>query len=330
MTQEYNEKNINYTAIKQCNILILDELENISSGLLSEISQFINEKGSLIIIPNENCKIENYNMLLQNCLLPTFSKKDTLTSKAEIIETRSDFFDGVFEKTNNQMNLPNFNTFFTLNSNIKSNYENLIIAQNNAPILIRNKNQKFPQYLFCTPLNTKNSNFSKHALFVPIFYKMCFSSLKQQPLFYTLDNNVTIETNFDFNKLETPPLIKQIGSKFEFIPEFKLIETKKQIYIRNLNLNPGYYTINTKDSIIGAIAFNFNKTESDLNFYRVDELQNEILQLNQKNIHLFNLENTENVSATLNSQNTFKLWKLFLILSVFFILIESLIIRLLK
>ncbi|MFN8231059.1 MAG: BatA and WFA domain-containing protein [Bacteroidia bacterium] len=328
--QEYNEKNINYTAIKQCNILILNELENISSGLLSEISQFINEKGSLIIIPNENCKIENYNMLLQNCLLPTFSKKDTLTSKAEIIETRSDFFDGVFEKTNNQMNLPNFNTFFTLNSNIKSNYENLIIAQNNAPILIRNKNQKFPQYLFCTPLNTKNSNFSKHALFVPIFYKMCFSSLKQQPLFYTLDNNVTIETNFDFNKLETPPLIKQIGSKFEFIPEFKLIETKKQIYIRNLNLNPGYYTINTKDSIIGAIAFNFNKTESDLNFYRVDELQNEILQLNQKNIHLFNLENTENVSATLNSQNTFKLWKLFLILSVFFILIESLIIRLLK
>jgi hypothetical protein len=328
--QAFNEKNINYTEIKQCNILILNELENISSGLLSEITQFIKDSGSLIIIPHENCKIENYNALLQNCLLPTFLKKDTINSKAEFIETKNDFFDGVFEKLNNQINLPSFNTFFYINSIVKSNYESLIIAQNNTPILIRNKNQKFPQYLFCTPLNIKTSNFSKHALFVPIFYKMCFSSLKQQPLFYTLDNNIILETNFDFNKLENPPTITQIDSKFEFIPEFKLIETKKQIFIRNLNLNPGYYTINTKDSIIGVIAFNFNKTESDLNFYNVDELQNEIIQLNQKNIHLYNLENTENISATLNSQNAFKLWKIFLILSVFFILIESLIIRLLK
>ena len=328
--QAFNEKNINYSSIKQSNVLILNEIENITSGLLAEISTFIKENGSVIIIPNENCNIDNYSKLLNSCALPTFLTKDTSKYKAETIEMQSDFFDGVFEKINNQMNLPSFKTFYNLNTNLKSNYENLILAQNKAPVLIRNKNQKFPQYLFCTPINLTNSNFSKHALFVPIFYKMSFSSIKQQPLFYTLGNNTFIETNYNFNKSENPPIIKQKDSKFEFIPEFKLIETKKQLYIRNLDLNPGYYTINTKDSVLAAIAFNYNKLESDLSFYSIDELKNSITKLNQQNIHLFDHETTENISASINSQNALKLWKIFLILSVFFILIESLIIRLLK
>jgi hypothetical protein len=159
---------------------------------------------------------------------------------------------------------------------------------------------------------------------------MCFNSIQPEPLFYLSGQNISIQTNYDFNQTEIPPVIKQLNSKFELIPEFKVIENKKQLFIRGSELNSGYYSIQKADSTIAGIAFNFNKLESNLEFLNKTELAKKISYLNQKNLHLLDLEENEKVSEAIENIDSLKLWKIFLILSLFFILIESLIIRFLK
>lgn len=326
----YNEKNVNYAEIKKSNILILNELNSFSSGLINEITNFQKKKGSLIIIPNKQIEMAGYNQLLNQCKLPNLNLFDTATIKTDKIEIGTGFFDGVFEKTNTNLNLPNFRGRYTFKENLQSNFEKLLTSIDGGAILSRSKNTINDNYFFNSPLNIQSSNFVKHALFVPIFYKMSFNSIQPEPLFYLSGQNISIQTNYDFNQTEIPPVIKQLNSKFELIPEFKVIENKKQLFIRGSELNSGYYSIQKADSTIAGIAFNFNKLESNLEFLNKTELAKIISYLNQKNLHLLDLEENEKVSEAIENIDSLKLWKIFLILSLFFILIESLIIRFLK
>lgn len=326
----YNEKNVNYSEIKKSNILILNELGSFSSGLLNEVTNFQNKKGSLIIIPNKQIDFISYNQLLSQCKLPNLNSFDTTTIKTDKIEIQTGFFDGVFEKTSTNLNLPNFKGGYVFKENLQSNFEKLLSSVNGGAILSRSKNTLNDNYFFNSPLNIQYSNFVKHALFVPIFYKMCFNSIQPEPLFYLSGKNIFIKTNYDFNQTDIPPVIKQLNSQFELIPEFKLIENKKHLYIRGTELNPGYYNIQKADSIITGIAFNFDKLESNLEYFNKTELAKKISNLNQKNLHIIDLEENEKVSEAIENVDSLKLWKIFLILSLFFILIESLIIRFLK
>lgn len=326
----FNEKNVNYGTIKKGNILILNELGGFSSGLQNEIINFQKKKGSLIIIPNKQIDLASYNQLLTQCQLPNLNQFDTATVKTDKIEIGTGFFDGVFEKINSNLNLPNFKGRYIFKENMRSNFEKLLTSINGETILSRSKNSLSDNYFFNSPLNVQSSNFVKHALFVPIFYKMCFNSILPQPLFYVSCKNLFIHSNYDFTETEVPPIIKQLDSKFELIPEFKVIENKKHLFIRGTELNPGYYNIQKADSVIAGIAFNFDKLESNLEFFNKTELEEKINVLNQKNLHLLDLEENEQVNETIQNAGSLKLWKIFLILSLFFILIESLIIRFLK
>lgn len=325
-----SENNVNYSTLKKSNVLILNELSRFTSGLIKEIVNFKNNLGSVIIIPNKQLDLLSYNELLKECNLPGINYYDTILVKTEKIETGTGFFDGVFEKTNNNINLPNFKGCFYFQDNIRSNYTKLLTTLNGNSLLSQSKNSNNKNYFFHSPLNVQSSNFTKHALFVPVFYKICFNSLSPQPLFYTSGKNIFIHTNSEFLDNDKPPTLKEQNSNFELIPEFKLIENKKHLFLRSTDLNPGYYNIVQADSLIGGIAVNFNKIESKLDFISKSQLQEQLKNLNQNNLHLLDLEEQEHLAETIQNADSLKLWKLFLILSLIFIVIESLIIRFLK
>ena len=193
---------------------------------------------------------------------------------------------------------------------------------------LQSKNARI--YIFAGSLNQNFTNFCKHALFVPTIYKMGINSLKPMPLYYFTQTNAAIRLNVPAITGEEAVHIQEIDNKFDIIPENKLVNNQYNIYTQNQITNQGFYKITWQNTILQALAFNYNRLESDLSFYTAEELDKNI---DEKHLTSFKtvIAGEKSLTGVIKdiSGNT-KLWKLFIILTLLFIAIEIALIKFLK
>jgi hypothetical protein len=54
--QENNESSIDYSVFSKTNIIVLNELSTLTSGLTAELQKFVSNGGSLVIFPNKKVR----------------------------------------------------------------------------------------------------------------------------------------------------------------------------------------------------------------------------------------------------------------------------------
>lgn len=79
-----------------------------------------------------------------------------------------------------------------------------------------------------------------------------------------------------------------------------------------------------------GLAFNFDRKESDMSFSTMEDLQKQIDEKNIKNMSVIQADEKSVGTAIQEVNDGKKLWKLFLILTLVFLLAEILIIRLFR
>lgn len=326
-----NEQAIDYKLFSSSNVIILNELSEISSGLQSELLKFQSSGGCILLVPSNKIDVESYNKTLQTLNLPQLGMQDSSKIKTEPIDMANNFYAGVFEKVNDKLNLPLVTNHYKLQKNNASVFETILQLQN-SDVLLGLNSSKGKSYLLSASLNQNASNFAKHALFVPTIYKICFSSLKALPLFFYTGNNELIKiTNNDSQLNESPPHIKQQKSNFDLIPEFKSFGNELFLYTRNQITNNGFYFVSYKNKTDVPLAFNFGRIESQLECYTVENLQKILEDRNLKSCSIIeNATQTDLSKNILQNAEGKKLWKLFILLTLIFIAIETLLIRFLK
>lgn len=326
----FSEQTIDYGAFKNSDVIILNQLSELSSGLVSELLKFTEQGGAIVIVPNEKLEINSYNEAMKAFQLSSFEFLDTSKLKVEKIELASGFYSGVFGKIDERMNLPVVNKHFKFLKSGRNNLEAILILQNADDFLSTSKFNNTALYLFSSPINESATNFGKHALFVPTMYRICFSSLKSVPLFYTTNTNVVINLKNDLSAQEQPPHIKAVNGNIDIIPEMRIINNALSLFTRNQISQPDFYEVSRNNVSLQPLAFNFSRKESDLSSYSFDEIRNIISEKGYKNVSL--IEDTgANISAqVLQIAEGKKLWKLFLLLTLLFIAIEAALLRLLK
>ena len=62
--KEMNVKQMDYSQLSDCQLVILDEVSQISSGLATELKQYVARGGSLLCFPNENADLRSWQSLL--------------------------------------------------------------------------------------------------------------------------------------------------------------------------------------------------------------------------------------------------------------------------
>ena len=129
------------------------------------------------------------------------------------------------------------------------------------------------------------------------------------------------------NKINDKTVYHLINQNFDAIPEQRAYGNKMLININNAITQAGFYTLkqaNANDTL--SIAINYDREESDLNYWTLDELK--------KSNHLKNAEwiaANANLSDTIFSlQSGMPLWKICIILVLLFLLIEIGLIRFMK
>lgn len=327
----FNEQAIDYGSFKASDIIILNELTDLSSGLYSEILKFLNQGGAVLIVPAKSSNQASYNQFLTSLQMPLLIGLDTFTLKSDKIEMANKFYTGVFEKMEDRLNLPVINTHFKLSKNSRSNFENILVLQNGDPLLGFNRFKNGLVYLSSAPFSSEGGNMSKHALFVPTIYRMCFNSLKSTPLFYEVNANSVLNLkNEAGNSNDQPPHIKEINNKADIIPEIHTLNNSMFLYTRSQIKTPGFYEVFKNTVAVFPLAFNYSRTESNLTCYTPEEITTIIESKLYKHIHVMDNTDDDITKQISNEAQGKKLWKLFILLALTFILIEILLLRFLK
>jgi hypothetical protein len=328
--QENSESAIDYSVFSKTNIIVLNELSVLISGLTSELQKFVSNGGSLVIFPNKKSDLESYNTAFQNLQLPQITKLDTVNTKTQSINFEQGLYEGVFDKIDQRMDLPKVFEHFEFTKTTNSNSQSLVLLQNGQSLISLNPLGSGKIYLFSIPSDESCSNLLKHALFVPTLIKMSILSLKPSPVYYKTAVNEAIVLNTSTNFSDKPLHIIKDDKKIDVIPEHRLMNNTTTLFTQNQITEAGYYEVFENTGSIKDLAFNFDRKESDMNFMTKDDLQKQIDEKGLKNIQIIEPNEKTLTNALQEVNDGKKLWKLFLILTLIFLAAEILIIRLFK
>jgi hypothetical protein len=337
---ENNEAAIDYSLFSKTNIVILNELSTITSGLAAELQKYVSNGGSLVIFPNKKPDLVAYNAAFQNLQLPQIVKADTVNTRTQGINFEQGLYEGVFDKIDQRMDLPKVFEHFEFTKTTNSNSQSLVSLQNGQFLISLNPLGNGKVYLFSVPSDETGSNLLKHALFVPTLIKMSILSLKPSPVYYKTAVNEAIVLNTASNFSDKPlHIVKNdvsTGSanatktKTDIIPEHRLVNNATTLFTQNQVTEAGYYEVKEDAETLKDLAFNFDRKESDMNFMNSESLQKQMDENGLKNMAVIEPSEKTLTNALQEVNDGKKLWKLFLILALVFLAAEILIIRLFK
>ena len=321
---EFDITNINYNILLEQNFIILDGVENLNSGLVSSLNNFVDNGNTLLIIPPKKInKISRYNQKLKSLRVNSISGEIKSQFKINKFDFDHPLYKNVFSEEIKLIDYPSSFKSFKINNNI-SNTKIIKLENNNTFLTSYNKNNGFV-FQFSSPLDSLHNNFTQHALFVPTLINIAISSIQIDAPYYTLKSNQNIKyKNKNINKAD----IRIKGYDLDFIPTIKGSSGNYTINVHNQINNHGIYNLEKNNEILNKIAFNYCRTESNLSSLSISELKR-ILK-NNENVDILSSENNKLISNIKEKQLGKELWKIAIMLSLLFFAIEILIIKTIK
>ena len=289
--------------------VILNEIKSIPPSLANALTSFLDGGGSLMIIPSIDADINSYNNLLQSVGMGGFSELAVQEKNISQIIFAHPLYASVFEKQVVNFQYPKVNAYFITASKATS----ALKFEDGKPFILQNEKV----YLSTAPINTGNSNFQSSPLIVPTFYNMALQSLPLANLYYENTKQNTFAIPIRLTQDEILQIKDSISS---FIP---LQQTKaNQVLITTLDepRNSGNYEVVKDEETIEGISFNYDRSESRLQYIQADDWEN---------ARTYNsVESMFDSIADENAINSF--WKWFVIFAVVFLVLELLVLKFFK
>ena len=319
-------QNINHNALIKQDFIIINELEELSSGLLNTLLSFTNNGGSLLVVPkNDLVNFKDYNFLLKSLGINTISSKIENELKINQFSTNHSIYKNVFSETLKKVNYPISKKNYCLNKQKISTQ--IIGLANKQDFLSEYSIDKGTIYQFSSPLNISYNNFTNHALFVPTLINMASSAILINTPYYIIGSDKEISTKF-INNSTGITHIK--GQNIDIIPTVTNKNGMQLLNYHNQINKNGIYSLITNNQIVDKIAFNYNTSESILGTLTTDEILDYINSNNIKNVNVITTENL-NLKKIIKEQEIGKeYWKIAILLSLLFFALEILLLKMIK
>lgn len=318
--------NINHNDLLKEDLIILNEVLELSTGLLNTLLSFTNNGGTLLITPPlDLIKFNTYNTLLRSIGLNTIKRKKEDTVKINHFSTKHPVYKNVFTDRLEKINYPYSNQAYYLG---KEKIRTQIIGlANQQDFLSAYKSGKGTIYQFSSPLDISYNNFTKHALFVPTLINIASSSSLINTNYYIIGNDKEIKTTI--NNISND-IIHIKGDNIDIIPTIHQRNGEQLLNHHNQITKNGIYSIISNNKTLDKVAFNYNTSESIISSMNTDELKEFISKNNIKNIKIISTNNTQLKKIITEQENGKEYWKIAILLSLLFFAFEILLIKLIK
>ena len=327
--QSMNKYNIDQSVINNAQMIVVDNTE-LNETMQKSLIEFAERGGTLLMIESqvqEVVELQSNSYIYNHLGIKPIDFDDNET-KLEYIAKRNSFFDDIFVELPDNADLPKVKKHVRFK--IGKNVQNIISLQNGDPLLMMSNVGKGKIFVMSTSFDEEYSDLANHALFVPLMYKMALIGGNISELSYTLGVDKTLNINDVSLNVDDRISLKSDNAMYEIFP---MIENRNGTnYISFFEDLPssGFYDIYKNEEYIKTVAWNDNRSESEMSFYDKEELS-ELLKDNNLNVLMMisPVEAHGRVSDDVveNIVNQSSLWKIFVIIALIALLIEILILR---
>ena len=319
--------NINFNTLKNQDLIIINEVEQINSGLISSLITFAKNGGSIAIIPPFKKELVSYNISLSSLGLNTLSEKESSLFGLKIsnLNLEHPLFNNVFKSKEKHLNYPTVKQCYSMRKNYKRT--KILSLENNKDFLVSFSKGKGVIYQFASPLQSEFTTFTSHALFVPIFINIATSAIKVNSLYNILGKTNDFRSNYTNSSNELPHLTT---ANIDIIPTLRIINSEQLYNTNNQIKTNGIYDLKYENKLVDKIAFNYNTIESENNPLSMRQIKEYFIRNSIANASIID-SSTATLSIKIKEyQNGKEFWKIALLLSLLFFAIEILLIKLIK
>ena len=301
------------------NLIILDEIETIPTSL----PQQIKDQHIVLIPPLHFKSLESTNLFLQSYGL-SLNRKPIGTYTLSEKNLLSTFFKNVFKDLDQNIDLPKFKTSYEIKS--ANNVKSLMEYENDDDFLVETTENNKTLYLFNSSFQSKNSNITSHAIFVPTFLKIKENTSVNQDIYYLIGQINPIKIQQDLRS--TKIIVSDQNNKFPIHPTTKLVNGSPALYLNGILEKEGMYNIKKEDSVIKTISLNSNRRESELTSFQFKDFTSSLEKNNQDTFFkLVRSNQMDNKRADFTIQSQKDYWIYFIVLALIFVILEILIIK---
>jgi hypothetical protein len=185
-------------------------------------------------------------------------------------------------------------------------------------------------YLFSAPFDERYSDFTNHALFVPVMYRLAMQSFRNdQQLAYRL-NQRTVVVNVPQDANKGDQVFKLTKDSLTFIPAQRLQAEELRFDVPPGMHSPGFYQLTHNGRVVKTLAFNIDKRESELARYSADELRS-LIGTNHPNVQVYEASAGKTVAAQYQAERVgTPLWQYCLWAALACLLAEVLLLRFMR
>ncbi|MDX2362860.1 MAG: hypothetical protein QNK23_18765 [Crocinitomicaceae bacterium] len=309
-------------------LVIINGVNELSQGVIDYLLEFSKTGGSIALFPGKNPTTSNWNNLLGQLKLPLLGQAVGSGNKISSINYDDPFYTGVFETRATNLNLPSVSRVYQALSGSNSLGTDLIQLQNGLPLLSYSKTTS-SAYMFYSSLHSDYGSFTQNALFSTVLLRMGELSQRTQPNFVIIGDDTRYPI---YSEIGSDQPLHIVNDGIDLIPQISSLSGVNYISLnlidQSLNLTAGNYDI-VLDETIGSISLNYNRRESNLEAMDESEIIASFEDSGISNISFNEIGKGSDVSI-IDIDKPFSYWKICIILTLIFVLIEMALVRYLK
>jgi hypothetical protein len=330
---------LDYSKFSNYQLIVLNELPAVSSGLANELKTFAQNGGNVLVFPAQTADLNSYNLFLQNFNAGNLGAFEPTPRQASEINTEEFVFKDVFLNKSANLRLPATQGNFKI---APARGEYILTYRDGSALLAKYPQGEGALYFSAAPLNEQVNDLVRNGeIFVPMLFKMAIAGTKGRQIAYTIGKDEVLEAKHQVSargetiyklrrQAENEPTTnnEQPSTNNEFIPEQRILGSKVLLTPGTQVRDAGWYRLHLQgDSTLAEFAFNYDRKESDLT-YKTDDALAEGLPKNMKVL----AENAEaNFSQVVDEQERgIVLWRWCVIFALLFLALEVLFLRLWK
>lgn len=335
--RSYNAQNFDVGQLKETDLVVLEGVEQVSGTLRTELERFVQQGGSLAIIPPDKPDAAVYSPFLSALgvggVQTSGNQPGAPAATIPVAEPdrRIPFFQDVFQQSyqSEPLNMPSAAPVWRWSAGTR-----LLALRDGSPMLTQSRAGAGTVYVLAAPLSSAYGNLAEHALFVPVMYKMAALSVRAQRTAYSFDEGLV---SIPVRNSSERAVYKLKHDRLDIIPTQRLAGNQLQLELPRSNelaegqtIEGGYYQLqDSKGRTERLLAFNPGRQESQMNFYSATELRQAFA--NQPNVEVFDSIQDGDFVQVLERENLGQsLWKYFLIGALGFLLLEIGLVRLMR
>lgn len=325
----YSDQSIDVDNLGRNQLIILTHFKDFSSGLSAVLENFIASGGNVIIFPNDETP-DDLNIFLRRISGISLGKPVRDSTLVNQLATSDPVFDKVFEGNLENADFPLSLKRYEITDRNVSRTQWLLRNESDNDIFVRFPHGTGNVFLASFPLDTKWNTLPKHGLFVPLVFQIAYQQSLREPAGYAMNNVTLIPVTNNWVSEDVPLKLINERMNVEVIPEVTTVDQKKYIRIPESIDRAGIYRIERQGEIIGQVALNYDRSESDPAVLSDDEILLALDSLGIRNVEILSGKTSDIEQSIESLRSGIPLWKYCLIFALIFLAAEVLLIRYVK